>query len=251
MESGVFCENDVRAMVRLLGEVIAAPGDPCERRRLLMDGLCKLVGATSWIWCLAEFDAANPPWFLGFEHSGVDEKRFAGYIEALSRPVAQSETRPPYTELMDDGPHLTLKLLDQAATDGDLRSGVDIGPLLISQRPVDGGGTSGLAIYRESGATHFTDREERIARIILNEIPWLDFQALPDETSPAVTRLYPRHRSVLNLLGEGWNRKKIALHLGISENTVHGYVKEIFRHFGVHSQSELLARFSKGNGGEP
>ncbi len=66
------------------------------------------------------------------------------------------------------------------------------------------------------------------------------FHSLSGSSQPRHLPLVPRHRTVLNLLGDGWNRKKIVGHLGISLNTVHGYVKDIFKHFGVHSQPELL-----------
>jgi DNA-binding NarL/FixJ family response regulator len=47
---------------------------------------------------------------------------------------------------------------------------------------------------------------------------------------------------------QGWPRKKIADHLGLSENTVHGYTKKIYQHLGQHSQAELIARFTLGRG---
>ena len=84
----------------------------------------------------------------------------------------------------------------------------------------------------------------------LSEVPWLHFKAFPDKLSQETTNLYPRHRTVLNCLCEGWSRKKIADHLGLSPNTIHGYSKVVFKHFGVHSQAELMARFSKGDGGD-
>ena len=48
---------------------------------------------------------------------------------------------------------------------------------------------------------------------------------------------------VLNLLLDGLGRKKIAQHLEITENTVAGYVKDIYNHFGVRSQPELMQKF--------
>ena len=81
-------------MVRLLGEVIAAPGDIRAKRRLLMDGLCDLVAATSWAWCMAEFDPDKPPSFIGFEHGGWDDERFAKYVEAMNHPDMAAVTRP-------------------------------------------------------------------------------------------------------------------------------------------------------------
>lgn len=49
---------------------------------------------------------------------------------------------------------------------------------------------------------------------------------------------------------ESRSRRKITPHLGLSINTVHAYSKFIFKHFGVHSQSELITRLSKGDGGD-
>jgi len=140
-------------------------------------------------------------------------------------------------------------LLENSAA-GPYWARANIGTLLISQRPMDGGGISGVAVYRELGKPQFNEREGRIAHIILTEVPWLHFRAFPDRESQDITRLYPRHRTILNLLTEGWGRKQIADHLSLSINTVHGYSKVIFKHFGVHSQAELIARLTKGDGGD-
>ena len=250
-------EQDVRNVVRLLGEVIAAPGGFSEKRRFLMDGLCRLVNATSWAWCMAEFDPDKPPSFIGFEHGGWEEERFARYIEAMNHPDMEEVTRPSSIELKERGTHLTRTLrqmdppmhLENSAA-GKLWAKADIGTLLVSQSPMDGGGISGVAVYRRLGERHFSERESRIAHIILTEVPWLHFQAFPDQPTREIARLYPRHRTVMNLLCEGWGRKRIADHLSLSVNTVHGYSKVIFRHFGVHSQAELISRLTKGDGGD-
>ena len=257
MDAFPLSETDVRAMVRLLGNVIAAPGDINAKRRLLMDGLCRLIDATAWIWCMAEFDPDKPPSFIGLVRSGFDDDRFARYLLAMNHPAMEPVTRPSSLELKAKGTHLTRTqrqmdpdfLLENSAA-APFWENASIGALMTSQRPMIGGGISGIGIYRDLGQPHFNDREAKIAHIILSEIPWLHFTAYPDQASQDITRLYPRHRTVLNLLGDGWNRKKSAAHLGISENTVHGYVEDIFKHFGVHSQSELLARFTQGDGGD-
>ncbi|MCW1884382.1 helix-turn-helix transcriptional regulator [Luteolibacter flavescens] len=250
-------EQDVRDIVRLLGEVIAASGGFPEKRRLLMDGLCGLVNASSWAWCMAEFDPDKPPSFIGFEHGGWGEERFARYIEAMNHPEMEEITRPSSIELKERGTHLTRtqRQLDpfmrlESSEAGKFWAKADIGSLLISQRPMDGGGISGVAVYRRFGEAHFDEREARIAHIILSEVAWLHFQSFPDEPTREIARLYPRHRTVMNLLCEGWGRKRIADHLGLSVNTVHGYSKVIFRHFSVHSQAELVSRMTKGDGGD-
>lgn len=250
-------ESDVRQMVRLLGSVIAAPGDFQEKRRRLMDGLCEIIGATAWVWSLSVFHPDKPPSSVGLIHGGFDEGRFASYLEAINHPAMEAVSRPSSLELQAKGTHLTRTrgqmdpqgLLDQSAA-APLWEKADIGPLMMSLRPMEGGGVNAIRVYRAIGEPHFNDREAKIAHILLSEIPWLHFQAFPDAPSQEITNLYPRHRTVLNFLCEGWSRKKIAEHLGLSVNTIHGYTKVIFKHFGVHSQCELLARLTLGDGGE-
>ena len=53
--------------------------------------------------------------------------------------------------------------------------------------------------------------------------------------------LAPRLRNTLGLLLEGKSEKEAAAELGISQHTVHLYVKELYRVFQVHSRAELLS----------
>ena len=63
-----------------MGDVIAAPGDIHEKRRLLMDGLCRLIDSTSWVWAMSEFHPDKPPSSVGLVHGGFAENRFAHYL---------------------------------------------------------------------------------------------------------------------------------------------------------------------------
>jgi DNA-binding CsgD family transcriptional regulator len=250
-------EQDVRNIVRLLGEVIAATGNIDAKRRVLMEGLCELIHAESWVWCMAQYEPDQPPSFVGLVHGGFDDARFARFVEAINHPAIGTVTRPSTLELKAKGTHLTrtLRQIDpmdllKSSPAAPYLARANIGTLLVSQRPMEEGGISAIGVYRQVGAPHFDERESRIAHILLSEVPWLHFRAFPDRQSLEIARLYPRHRTILNLLCEGWNRKKIADHLQLSVNTVHGYVKAIFQHFGVHSQAELLSRFTKGDGGD-
>ena len=55
--------------------------------------------------------------------------------------------------------------------------------------------------------------------------------------------LSPRQLQTLQRLLEGDSEKEIAFRWGVSPNTVHVYVKDLYRHFDVSSRGELLARF--------
>ncbi len=81
-------------------------------------------------------------------------------------------------------------------------------------------------------------------------MPWLHEQGWPDDRGTTVPQLSPRQRITLNLLLEGQSRKEIADQLGISINTVAGYVKDVYKHFHVQSHAELMGRFLHGDGGD-
>jgi DNA-binding CsgD family transcriptional regulator len=47
---------------------------------------------------------------------------------------------------------------------------------------------------------------------------------------------------------EGHSEKEVATSLFLSPHTVHDHVKFLYRHFGVTSRAELLAKFIATNG---
>src|SRR5665213_1499629 len=55
--------------------------------------------------------------------------------------------------------------------------------------------------------------------------------------------LCQRHIQTLDRLLAGDSEKQIARHLGISQHTIHVYVKAVYRRFDVNSRGELLARW--------
>ena len=61
------------------------------------------------------------------------------------------------------------------------------------------------------------------------------------DTVDELLRLRPRHQKILDLLLSGYHEKVIAAKLGLSQHTVHDYVKAIYRRFDVHSRGELMA----------
>ncbi|MFM2242341.1 MAG: hypothetical protein RLZ97_1196 [Verrucomicrobiota bacterium] len=249
--------STVRRVVRLLGEVIAAPGGHREKKAMLMGGLCEMIDADAWIWGVGQHDPENVPFYVAFDRGNIDDTRFARLMEAVNHPEMAEFARPFSEELALTGSHLT-RLRQQINRDGSfsgsqaeqawLRANID--GVILSCKPLTGGGFSSIGIYRNADRPIFNENESRIAHIVLSEVPWLHMEGWPDERGVSAATLYPRLRTVLNLMIEGWSRKQVAHHLALSENTVHGYVKEIYRHYGVHSHAELVKRFSKGDGGD-
>ena len=52
----------------------------------------------------------------------------------------------------------------------------------------------------------------------------------------------------MTLLLAGASEKEIARQLALSPHTVHGYVKDLYRHFGQHSRAALVSRLTAANG---
>ena len=69
-----------------------------------------------------------------------------------------------------------------------------------------------------------------------------------DGPRPPVQGLSPRMHQTLQRLLAGDSEKQIAQHLDRSPHTIHVYVKQLYRHFGVCSRGELLACFVNEQG---
>ncbi|CAH1655168.1 helix-turn-helix transcriptional regulator [Chelatococcus asaccharovorans] len=252
-----LAESDVRAIVALLGEVITSRRDFSGVKRLLVEGICRLVEADAWTWSLG--CAAQPgeqPIYLGLAHGGFDKERYARLLLAAGHADMTWTSEKLLGELRQKASHLTRvrqQIVDEASF---AASGVnaylcdaDIGPFIFSLRPIDNAAVSTISIYRRRDARAFSEREARIAHILLSELPWLHEQGWPADRGATVPRLSPRLRLVLNLLLDGRTRKEMAVSLALSEYTVAQYQKAVYSHFGVNSHTALLRRFQMGDGG--
>jgi DNA-binding CsgD family transcriptional regulator len=243
-------------MVRLVGEVVAVPGGHAEKKRFLMEGLCELVGADAWVWGLScQRKPDKPQIYVSFVKGGFTEQTFVKYLEALEHPDMIRIASRFFVELQEKCTHLT-RSRDQISDPEDILHSpaiqawraADIGPVIISQRPLDATSSSAMGLYRTYGKPEFSPREVRIAHIVLTEVPWLHEQGWPEDRGVSVPRLSRRQRLALNLLTHGQSRKEIAANMKISVNTAQGYIKDIYRIFQVNSQAELMHRFHQGNG---
>jgi DNA-binding CsgD family transcriptional regulator len=251
----VINEGDARAMVRLLGATAACPGQHQEKKRFLMDGLGELIHADAWLWTLTcKMKPDEPQVHVGYLRGGFDEAQFANFLKAIEHPALSEGSRLFFENLTENMQHTTMgrQQMDpegKVALSGaqPFLTNANIGDLILSGYPLDGKSMSAMGIYRSLSGGEFTEREKRMAHIVLSEVPWLHMSGWPDDRGVTVPQLFPRQRMVLNLLLDGLGRKKIAQHLEITENTVAGYVKDIYKHFGVSSQPELMQKFLAAN----
>ncbi|MGL5166926.1 MAG: helix-turn-helix transcriptional regulator [Afipia sp.] len=254
----ILAMSDVHDIVRLLGDAIVSRKDFSSVKRLLVEGLCALVKADSWTWslgCLVQ--PGEQPVYLGLTHGGFDEARYARLLLAAGHPDMAWASEKLLGEMRQRGGHVTRvrqQIVDEPTF---VASGVnahlcdaDIGPFIFSLRPIDERAVSTISIFRRKNDPPFSEREARIAHILLSELPWLHEHGWPTDRGATVPRLSPRLRLVLNLLLDGRTRKEMAASLSLSEYTIAQYQSAVYRHFGVHSHAALLRRFRMGDGGE-
>lgn len=248
--------SEAAAVIRLVGDTAAVEGGLVAQKRYLMSGLAELIQADSWAWATtSRFEAEEVPSSAGFLADGFSPEEYARFHEALEHPDTAILNATFMQELTEKQTHLT-RHRDQMDREGYFhRSAVypiwqaaGVEHVILSARPSQRF-LSHAGLYRRPGREPFSAQEVKVAHIVLSEVPWLH-EVLTSELGSVVNQLSPRQRIVLNLLVEGQSRGDITQHLGLSAHTVGEYVKDIFRHFGVHSQPELIARFRRGDGGD-
>ncbi len=254
--SPLISEKDARDIVFLLGDVAAQNGGHEERKRTLMDGLCRLIGAEFWIWGLAvEFipGAQKPPIKTSMMSGGFSEEQVPKLLVALDHRELEEVMKPLSQIFLDGETHFTRRH-DQYDTENAIGlphilvdwEAADIGAPMVYYRLVPNDCMSSIGLYRRFNDPPFAERESRIVDIVLTEVDWLHEQGWPWESALRVPSLSHRNRMALNLLLEGLPRKQIADHMDISIHTVNDYIKSIYEMFSVHSHAELLNRFRGG-----
>jgi DNA-binding CsgD family transcriptional regulator len=109
-------------------------------------------------------------------------------------------------------------------------------------RVSESGATSLIALNRALGDRDFTLRERRLLNFLHVELGRLIAGPLVSALEPNATQLSPRLRQTLECLLEGDSEKQVAARLGLSTATVHQYVTALYRHYGVQSRAQLMAR---------
>lgn len=253
-----LAESDVRDIVKLLGDVITSQRDFSGVKRQLIEGICRLVKADAWTWSLGcAVEPGELPVYLGVAHGGFDEARYALLLLAAGHPDMAWTSEKLLGEMRRRACHVT-RVRQQIVDEGTFAdSGVgaclrdaDIGPFIFSLRPIDERAVSTISIFRRKNDPAFSQRECRIAHVLLSELPWLHEQGWPTDRGATVPQLSPRLRLVLNLLLDGRKRKEMATSLSLSEYTIAQYQKAVYSHFGVNSHTALLRRFQMGDGGD-
>jgi len=245
---------DVRGVFHLLHEVRDLGLYPQLWKRHMLSGLCKLINGQVGI-SVQTPDAGN----VDISRSTIVDMGWAGEKERLNwlAYCRQNDLRadPSRTELMRlmAGGRSFVRIREQLCHNRHwyssdhvqvTRRASDVDSFLFSYRQlINPARHHWLYLLRPWSDRPFDNRQRRIVKLFHDELGRiLDQDALRVSQALPVCQLSPRLSQTLDLLATGLAEKQVAVRLGCSQNTIHGYVKELHRRFAVNSRSELLAR---------
>lgn len=243
-------ESDIRPIVRLLGETLSHPGPELDRKRFLLAGLARLVGADVWVW-VAQKGGAAPGDVTYF--SMIDGGWKSDRQRGIATRATWSKENQPLHDLMK--PKFFAMLRSDAYDDAawhatelykQFREPAELDDIMFTGVRISQDVVSAIGLHRNLGRPPFGERERKIAYIITSEVEWLHRSGIPEIDLAPVDDLSPRQRHVMLILLSGRSRKDLAAELSISTHTANEYVSEVYARLGVHSRAELMARFIHG-----
>jgi DNA-binding CsgD family transcriptional regulator len=248
---------DVRAAFRLVGECRDLGYDPVLWAPHMLAGLCRLLGARAGNGGMirqarphgalegsAYYAAGFAPeegevYVRFFRTHGVDRNpgatRYAAWREKPRPGRLITQTR---RQVLPDPEWYG------SAWYNECHRVIGIDHVLGTIRELAPGGVyHGFNLHRSMGEPDFSERQRRLLHLFHAELGRLIGPVLVSPTdSYSPTRLPPRVRETLACLLDGDSEKQAAARMGLSVPTVHQYVTALYRHYGVSSRAELLAR---------
>jgi DNA-binding CsgD family transcriptional regulator len=250
--------GDCRRIQALLGECLDLGGDPYCWRDHLLTGLCQLAGAQLGMGGDARLIGpqrtflAGPPILVGwspaqqriyFQNTRENSLANDEVLRGFTRPGQERVVTRSVEEVIERRPWHHSRQFQE------LMRPVGMDCNLVSFFPLDADGRiATLSLFRPLGDRWFNRRELGIVHRIQEELEVLIGTVLPTLEAPGPATLSPRLRQTLQCLLDGENEQQTAARLGIRPLSVHDYVKQLHRHFGVASRGELLAVFLRRTG---
>ena len=238
--------SQVRRAFRLIGELRQLGADPQVWRPHLLRSLARLVDTDLIISSEVHFRTTGQPGVLKVIDIGWGLERDRQGDGGAAQPWRI------HTEREED-PKAYLLVVGGGREEGDAI--VPIAPatplrggrgFVLSQYPLAHlGAVDQLGLHRYRIDHPFTADEVRLVRLFHVELGRLWKQDALHRAADPSAELPPRLRQTLEGILRGDSEKQIAYHLGLSQHTVHNYVRALHKRFEVSSRAELIARASE------
>jgi DNA-binding CsgD family transcriptional regulator len=245
---------DVRAAFRLLGECQELGADPVAWRLHMLRGLCELVDAQVGMGGEAGLPGDGkpreilPPVEVGWPTASARAHwlQFCQELSVRPTPICRRWWAPPRGPLVTRTREQVVekRAWHRSLDFNDYHKPCGLDESLISLHLLpQAGAVSGFSLHRELRRPPLGPRQRQLVQLFHAELGPLVGRSLASTGEPTVVDLAPRQRQTLACLLEGDSEKQVAARLSLSQATVHEYVTSLYRHFGVSSRAELLARF--------
>jgi hypothetical protein len=236
----------VRRAFRLIGEIRQLGADPQQWRPHLLRKLMELADADLVVSSEVHFRAIADPAKLkvidigwGLERGGIEPWRIQTEREDV-----------PESYMVVIGPMPAARPGEKATA--AVESFIPVAPatplrggrsFLLSQYPlVHLGAVDQLGLHRNQIDHPFTAAEAKLVRLFHVELGRLWKEDALDRAADPAAELPPRLVQTLDGVLHGESEKQIAYALGLSQHTVHNYVRALHKRFGVSSRAELIAK---------
>jgi DNA-binding CsgD family transcriptional regulator len=244
---------DILVCLELIDRAYAFAEDAPTRRGRLMDELSEVIGIDFWFWAAARLtEGTHTPAYFRVQHSDLSDEVLATYMQGTQDPDAEPPENPALAPLLAQDRPFTRRR-EELVSDEDWyasphytkhRSKVGFNEFVYCFVPLGQGSSSGVGMHRVVGRPAFSVREAQIAHLVLCGARSLHHDTPPPEQQEPIDALTSRQRMVMGLLAQGWERKRIAGHLGLTGSTVRDHCRKIYRLIGVQNQRQLMARFA-------
>ena len=238
--------GDVRCVFHLVREICELGDSPSAWRGHLLETVCRMTGTSMGISYVAplEMKADEVGASVVIERNVPPEfHRFVEQDDWAPSPVTpgiMSRLRQGFTldrrRLCDDdtwyrSPFYN-ELLRKIRLDDQL---ISIVPLPEVSR------FDGIGLCRQAGQQPFGPRERRLIALLHRELATL-WRTEPLGPRDPRADLPTRLRQVLEHVTAGMSERQVAFRMGLSQHTVHSYLKVLHRRFGAASRVELIER---------
>jgi DNA-binding CsgD family transcriptional regulator len=248
--------TDVMAVMRHMADVAALKSDPVTQRQLLIDGMNQIVGTDSAFFYVAdEWRPGMRPHFSHYTLSQQPDPTFLRYTAEFG--IAFPLDDDPYCYHSIRAPALAQTWTDRDVLPGlggqrrhgnfmDLKASGRLADGVISFYRTGAGGDRivGVGMHRFGSAARLRQSQVALVTLAVGEIRRLverGHLALPPVEAWAA--LPPRLQQVLDRMLSGHPPTRIARELGLSVWTVREHVQRLYKHHGVSSREELMAKF--------
>ncbi|MCH2206138.1 MAG: LuxR C-terminal-related transcriptional regulator [Lentisphaerales bacterium] len=238
-------------LFQIMSQLISMDINICERRRFFLDQFIKLLGAKNYIWYESEFDPSmtKGPKALNvltnfstyqqqlFFEAANDPKLTDPYmVPSIAHHIKTGNSSYLRQEFLDDAGWYESEYTKKYYEPGNVDH-----PLTFTVNQ-EGNQHCGIMLYKEWKDAPFNEEERDFMDNIFKRIPWLFLQEKQIDKSLYAKLTARQHKALLFII-DGFGKKELAEHFGISENSANEYIKNIYKTFAVNSYGELMKIF--------